>query len=100
MIFGDNKDDGKDDNEKYVTIRVQQRNGKKCITIIAGIAEDLDLDKILKYLKKTYSCNGSICNDEKFGEIITLSGDQKENVYNFFIKEEIYKKDCIIIKGV
>ena len=100
MIFGDNKDDDKDDKEKYVTIRVQQRNGKKCITIIAGIAEDLDLDKILKYLKKTYSCNGSICNDEKFGEIITLSGDQKENVYNFFIKEEIYKKDCIIIKGV
>ena len=99
MIFGDNKDD-EDNKEKNVTIRVQQRNGKKCITIITGIAEDLDLDKILKYLKKTYSCNGSICNDEKFGEIITLSGDQKENVYNFFIKEEIYKKDCIIIKGV
>ena len=76
MIFGDNKDD-EDNKEKNVTIRVQQRNGKKCITIITGIAEDLDLDKILKYLKKTYSCNGSICNDEKFGEIITLSGDQK-----------------------
>ena len=51
-------------------------------------------------LKKTFSCNGSISNDEKFGEVIALSGDQKENVYNFFIKEEIYKKECIIIKGV
>lgn len=99
MFFGDDKDD-KDDEKKYVTIRVQQRNGKKCLTIITGIAEDLDTDKILKYLKKKYSCNGYITDDEKFGEVITLSGDQKENVYNFFIKEEIYKKDCIIIKGV
>jgi translation initiation factor 1 len=98
MFFGDDKDDDKDEN--YVTIRLQQRNGKKCITVITGIAKDLDLDKILKYFKKTFSCNGSISNDEKFGEVITLSGDQKENVYNFFIKEEIYKKDCIIIKGV
>ena len=103
MFFGDSKDD-KDDKDdgvkKYVTIRVQQRNGKKCLTIITGIAEDLDLDKILRYLKKKYSCNGSISDDEKFGEVITLSGDQKENVYKFFIKQEIYTKDCIIIKGV
>ena len=93
MIFSDDKED-------CVTIRIQQRNGRKCITIITGIALDLDLDKILKYLKKKYSCNGSISNDEKFGDVITLSGDQKENVYKFFIKEQIYKKECIIIKGV
>ena len=91
--------DNAKDNSK-IHVRVQQRNGKKCQTIITGIAEDLDTDKILKYLKKKYSCNGYITDDEKFGEVITLSGDQKENVYNFFIKEEIYKKDCIIIKGV
>jgi translation initiation factor 1 len=97
MMFDNDKDD---DEENCVTIRIQKRNGKKCITIITGIAEDLDLDKILKHLKKTFSCNGSISNDEKFGEVIALSGDQKENVYNFFIKEEIYKKECIIIKGV
>lgn len=100
MFFGNDKDDKDDEEKKYVTIRVQQRNGKKCLTIITGIAEDLDVYKILKYLKKKYSCNGSISNDEKFGEVIALSGDQKENVYKFFIKEEIYKKDCIIIKGV
>ena len=93
-----------DDNDIFskecVTISVQKRNGKKCITTITGLAEDLDLKKILSYFKKTYSCNGSIIKDETFGEVITLTGDQKENFYNFLIKEEINKKNEIIIKGI
>jgi len=31
-----------------VHIRVQQRNGRKCITTVAGLGEDLDMKKILK----------------------------------------------------
>jgi translation initiation factor 1 len=92
------------DNELFskniVTISVQKRNGRQCITTISGLAEDLDLPKIISYLKKKYSCNGSIIKDEQFGEIITLTGDQKENMYNFLIGEEINKKDEIIVKGI
>ena len=40
--------------ESNVTISVQKRNGKKCITIVIGMATDLDLPKIVSYLKKTY----------------------------------------------
>jgi len=83
-----------------VTINVQKRNGKKFITTITGMATDLDLKKIIKYIKKTHNCNGSIINDEKYGEIISLSGDQKENFYNFLISEEINKKEDIIVKGI
>jgi translation initiation factor 1 len=83
-----------------VTISVEKRNGKKCITSVTGMANDLDLKKILSYLKKTYNCNGSIIKDEKNGEVMSFSGDQKENIYNFLIKEEIYKNEDIIIKGV
>lgn len=93
-----------DDNDLFskniVTISVQKRNGRQCITNISGLAEDLDLPKIISYLKKKYSCNGSIIKDEQFGEIITLTGDQKENIYNFLIGEEINKKDEIIVKGI
>jgi len=94
-----------DESDQYftsskVTINVQKRNGKKFITTITGMANDLDLKKILSYFKKTYSCNGSIINDEKYGEIISLSGDQKENFYNFLISEEINKSEDIIIKGI
>jgi len=83
-----------------VTISVSKRNGKKCITYVIGMADDLDLKKILSYLKKTYSCNGSIIKDEKYGEVMKFSGDQKENIYNFLINEEIYNKEDIIFKGI
>jgi len=94
-----------DESDQYftsskVTINVQKRNGKKCITTVTGMATDLDLKKIVSYIKKTYSCNGSIINDEIYGEIITLSGDQKENFYNFLISEQINKSEDIIIKGI
>jgi len=83
-----------------VTISVEKRNGKKCITNVIGMAEDLDLKRILSYLKKTHNCNGSILKDEIHGEIMSFSGDQKENVYNFLINEQIYNKEDIILKGI
>lgn len=83
-----------------VTISVEKRGGKKCITNVIGMDEELDLKKILSYLKKKHNCSGSIINDENHGEIISLTGDQKENIYNFFIEQEIYKKEDIIVKGI
>ena len=83
-----------------VTITVDKRGGKKCITNVIGMAEDLDLHKILSYLKKKHNCSGSILKDEKYGEIMSFTGDQKENIYNFLIKEEIYDKEDIIFKGI
>jgi translation initiation factor 1 len=87
-------------SKNMVTIAVQKRNGKKCITNVIGMAKDLDLKKILSYIKKTYSCNGSIINDEKYGEVMSFTGDQKKNIYDFLIKEEINKKDEITLRGI
>ena len=83
-----------------VTISVEKRNGKKCITNVIGMADDLDLPKILSYIKKTHNCNGSIIKNDTHGEVMSFSGDQKENIYNFLINEEIYKKEDIIVKGI
>lgn len=85
---------------KPVTIQVQKRSGSKHITSIIGLADDLDLEKIMAHLKKTYKCNGFISDDPRIGKVITLTGDQKENVYKFLISEQIYKKDEIQMKGV
>ena len=65
-----------------VTISVEKRNGKKCITNVIGMADDLDLPKILSYIKKTHNCNGSIIKNDTHGEVMSFSGDQKENIYN------------------
>ena len=86
--------------QSKVTIAMQKRNGRKCITTITGLADDLDLKLILSHIKKTYSCNGAVTKDETYGEIITFSGDQRENFYNFLITEEICKAEDIIVKGI
>lgn len=85
---------------KKVTIYVSKRNGKKCTTNVVGMTDDLDLKKILSFLKKTYNCNGSIIKDNKYGNVITFTGDQKEHIYNFLVNEEIYKNEDIVIKGI
>jgi len=83
----------------YVHIRIQQRNGRKHLTTVQGLASDLDLRKILKALKKTYSTNGTILTDEELGEIVQLQGDQRRNVYDFLTKCNICRKDEVKIHG-
>ena len=60
----------KNKKDTTVHIRCQQRNGKKCITSIQGLANlhpDLDFKKLLKAFKKQFSCNGSIVEDKELG---------------------------------
>jgi translation initiation factor 1 len=87
-------------NIKKVVIQVQRRNGRQCFTIVSDIAEDLDSHKICRYLKKTLNCGGNILKDKELGEIMRLTGDQKQAVIDFFIEQEIYKGDEIIVKGI
>jgi translation initiation factor 1 len=68
-------DEDAGDNSK-VHIRVQQRNGRKCITTVCPLADDLDIKRICKAFKKNFSCNGAVTKDDELGEVIQLSGDQ------------------------
>jgi len=71
---------------------VQQRNGRKCITTIQGLDDDLDLKRICKAMKKVFNTNGSIEKDEEMGEVIQLQGDQRTNVRDWLIEQEIVSK--------
>lgn len=85
-------EDASDNKKKTdkVHIRVQQRNGRKCITTIAGLAEDLDLKRILKAFKKNFKCNGAIVKDKETDtQVVQLSGDQRDNVVDFMVDQEI-----------
>lgn len=82
-----------------VHIRKTQRNARKCFTIVEGLADDLDLKKICKYLSKKNQCSGAILTDEKFGEVIKLTGDKREQVKEFLIDQEICKPEQIHIHG-
>lgn len=87
------------DQRNLVHIRIQQRNGRKSLTLVYGIAEDLDLKKILKFLKKVYSTNGNVINDPEHGDVIQLQGDQRKNVYDSLIEWKIAEKEDIRVHG-
>lgn len=83
-----------------VHIRLQQRSGRKSLTIVQGLSEKLDLEKINKNLKKEFCCNGCIIENLNLGKIIQLQGDQRENTIKFFLEEKILIKKIIKLHGI
>ena len=87
-------------NQKVIHIRLQQRNGRKSLTIIQGLDESIDFEKIIKSFKKEFCCNGFIVKDKQLGAVVQLQGDQRENVKNFLIQKEISCEKFITIHGI
>jgi translation initiation factor 1 len=87
-------------NQKVIHIRLQQRNGRKSLTIIQGLDESIDFEKIIKSFKKEFCCNGCIVKDKQLGAVVQLQGDQRENVKNFLIQKEISCEKFITIHGL
>eukprot|EP00461_Guttulinopsis_vulgaris_P002507 UN02508 len=86
--------------QSLVHIRSQQRNGRKCLTTIAGLASDLDLQKILKCMRKMFSTNGTILHDEDGNEVIQLQGDRRHETAEFLVKYCVVEsKDEIQVHG-
>lgn len=73
-------------------LRIQQRNGRKTLTILQGLPKEYDAKKILKVFKKEFACNGTIVDDDELGEVLQLTGDQRLKIAEFLVKEDIAKK--------
>ena len=73
-------------DSSLIHIRVQQRNGRKCITTIQGLDAQLDLKKILKAIKKAECCNGTVVTDDDMGEVLQFQGDQRDAVAKFLVE--------------
>lgn len=82
-----------------VHIRNQQRNGRKSLTQISGLATDLDLVKIVKDMKKIFNTNGAILKDDDGNEIIQIQGDRRIDCRDFLTKYNICEADIIKIHG-
>jgi len=82
-----------------VHIRVQQRNGRKCITTVQGLDQNLDFKKILKAVKKAECCNGTVVEDETMGNVLQFQGDQREAIKTFLENMEIVDKSSIKVHG-
>ncbi|XP_072268392.1 eukaryotic translation initiation factor 1b isoform X2 [Pyxicephalus adspersus] len=72
--------------EDYIHIRIQQRNGRKTLTTVQGIADDYDKKKLVKAFKKKFACNGTVIEHPEYGEVIQLQGDQRKNICQFLME--------------
>lgn len=74
-----------------IHIRVQQM-GKKWITTIEGLDDDLDLKRISRAMKKTLHCSVNITTNQDEGEVIQLQGDQREFIKDWLVANEVLTK--------
>ena len=83
----------------YIHIRNQQRNGRKSLTTIQGIPIKFSLNKIMKYFKSHFNCNGTIVSDAEHGKIIQLQGDKRKEVAEFLYYQGIAERESIKVHG-
>ena len=78
------------------------------MTTVDGISSKHNFEKMVRKMKKQFHCNGSYSNleedsknnDQTKKEIrITLTGDQRQNVMDFLVKEGVCKKESISLHG-
>ena len=82
-----------------VHLRKQIRKGRKYITIVEGLAYDLDFDRILNFLKKLLATNGVKKKTEEYGIILQFNGDVRQSIKNFLVKYNICEAKLVILHG-
>ncbi|KAM8724921.1 eukaryotic translation initiation factor 1 [Pagrus major] len=85
--------------DDYIHIRIQQRNGRKTLTTVQGIAADYDLKKLVKAFKKKFACNGTVIEHPEYGEVIQLQGDQRKNICHFIMEIKLAKEEQLKVHG-
>lgn len=92
-----NLNDGLTEKQIEIHIRIKQRNGRKCITIIENLNDlKADLEQLSKHFKKTFNCRSTVIKPEN---TIELAGDHRESIKNFLINEKLVTTEQIKIHG-
>lgn len=94
-----------------VHVRVHQRRARQYITTIEGLDRDLDIKKLLRYMKKIFNCNGTVRKESTMNNkshsdqkittdyVLLLQGDHRDKVKKFFISEAIVPEKQIKVHG-
>uniref|UniRef100_A0A673VQJ2 Eukaryotic translation initiation factor 1 n=1 Tax=Salmo trutta TaxID=8032 RepID=A0A673VQJ2_SALTR len=91
--------------DDYIHIRIQQRNGRKTLTTVQGIAIDYDKKKLTLTLVGScfvllkFACNGTVIEHPEYGEVIQLQGDQRKNICTFLIEIGLAKEEQLKVHG-
>lgn len=99
----DEEGEQKEETNNIVHLRIQQRNGRKCITIVEGLQEtkEVPLKKLTKHFRKSFNCSATLVDDKGNNnkKVIQLSGDKRNDISDYLIKNKIVEKNKINIHG-
>lgn len=76
------------DRTGKIHIRTQQM-GKKWLTMIEGLDDDLDLERIARAIKKDLHCAATVDITQDGDEYIKLSGNQRDAVATWLVDNEV-----------
>ena len=77
------------DQTKEVHIRVQQRNGRKCITTVSNLNQHINFETVIKYAKERWGCSGVVIPSHEKGKILQLQGNLAEALTEFLVTERL-----------
>uniref|UniRef100_A0A8C6FCJ1 SUI1 domain-containing protein n=1 Tax=Monodon monoceros TaxID=40151 RepID=A0A8C6FCJ1_MONMO len=86
--------------EDHGHLRIQQRNGRKTLTTVQGIADDYDKKKLVTAFQKKFACDGTVTERPEYGEVIQLQGDQRKNICQFLVETGLAKDDQLKFKNL
>lgn len=82
-----------------IHIGMTKRNGKKVLTTVDGLGKrGIDLEALARQFRRSCNCSSFLEDTEK-GKIIVLTGDHRQYIETFLIKEKIATKKEIILHG-
>ena len=81
-----------------IHIKIRSRGGKKFVTMVEGLdGNDLNLDDLAVKWRKMYTC--SCAKDKKKEGAIVISGDRREDVFEYLVNNNIAKQEQIKVHG-
>lgn len=93
------EDEGGANQDGYIHIRIQQRNGRKTLTTVQGLSAEFDLKKIVRVAKKEFACNGTVVEHPEYGEVIQMQGDQRQKMSGFIQRVGLAREDQLKVHG-
>ena len=87
-----------DQEMSKINVKVQPRKKKKFWTLIEGLCfEDNELKTMLRIMKKTFACNGTIIKDPEHGIIVQLQGNMGQDVKDLLMENYQIKDETIVL---
>lgn len=100
--FTDLSQDTRHLTKEKIHIRLQDQKNRK-LTIIEGLDNDLDQKRISKAMERAFSCSSKVNVDTDGNEVIVLQGDQRMNVKEWLLAQEILTqqeaKERLVLHG-